>query len=55
MESQLTRVARISTQGAHGDGSAFGWVTSYQLQFSSDGVNFQNYTERENANSTVRH
>ena len=51
MESQLTRVTRISTQGAHGDGSAPGWVTSYQLQFSSDGVGFQNYIERENANS----
>ena len=51
MESQLTRVTRISTQGAHGDGSAPGWVTSYQLQFSSDGVSFQNYIERENANS----
>ena len=51
MESQLTRVTRISTQGAHGDGSAPGWVTSYQLQFSSDGVSFQNYTERENASS----
>ena len=55
MESQLTRVARISTQGAHSDGSALGWVTSYQLQFSSDGMNFQTYTERENANSTVSH
>ena len=55
MESQLTRLARISTQGAHSDGSVLGWVTSYQLQFSSDGVSFQNYTERENANSTVRH
>ena len=55
MESQLTRVARISTQGAHSDGSVLGWVTSYQLQFSSDRVDFQNYTERENANSTVRH
>ena len=54
MKSQLTRVTRISTQGAHGDGSAPGWVTSYQLQFSSDGVSFQNYIERENANSTVR-
>ena len=53
MESQLTRVARISTQGAYSDGSVLGWVTSYQLQFSSDGVTFQNYTERENANSTV--
>ena len=55
MESQLTRVARISTQGAHSDGLVLGWVTSYQLQFSSDGVDFQNYPERENANSTVRH
>ena len=55
MESQFTRVARISTQGAHGDGSALRWVNSYQLQFSSDGVDFQNYTEQENANSTVRH
>ena len=55
MESQLTRVTRISTQGAHGDGSVPGWVTSYQLQFSNDGVNFQNYLEQENANSMVRH
>ena len=55
MENQLTRVARISTQGAHSDGSVLGWVTSYQLQFSSDGVDFQNYTERENPNSTVRY
>ena len=53
MESQSTRVTRISIQRAHGDASGPEWVTSYQLQFSSDGVSFQNYIERENANSTV--
>ena len=49
--SQYTNVARVATQGRD---SRYGrWVTEYKLQYSNDGVNFQNYTEQGQNTSKV--
>ena len=38
--SQYTKVTRVATQGRNAYAQ---WVTKYKLQYSNDGVNFQNY------------
>ena len=43
LESQFTKVTRIATQGQNGGNNR--WVRRYKLQYSNDGVNFQNYRE----------
>lgn len=42
---QLAKVTRVATQGRNGPHIQL--VTKYKLQYSNDGVNFQNYTEQE--------
>jgi len=42
---QLAKVTRVATQGRNGPYIQL--VTKYKLQYSNDGVNFQNYTEQE--------
>ena len=42
---QLAKVTRVATQGRNGHYIQL--VTKYKLQYSNDGVNFQNYTEQE--------
>lgn len=39
-----TRVSRVATQGRNSP-SVNQWVTEYQLQYGSNGVNFQYYRE----------
>ena len=41
---QLAKVTRVATQGRNGPYTQL--VTKYKLQYSNDGVNFQNYTEQ---------
>ena len=41
--SQFTKVTRIATQGQNGGNTQ--WVKRYKLQYSNDGVSFQNYRE----------
>ena len=43
---QLTRVTGIATQGRYSQNDIYQWVTSYNLQYSNDGVSFQYYTEQ---------
>ena len=40
---QYTNVTRVATQGSNAYDER---VTEYKLQYSNDGVNFQNYTEQ---------
>ena len=42
---QLVKVTRVATQGRNGPYTQL--VTKYKLQYSNDGINFQNYTEQE--------
>ncbi|XP_020623472.1 EGF-like repeat and discoidin I-like domain-containing protein 3 [Orbicella faveolata] len=42
---QLAKVTRVATQGRNGPYIQL--VTKYKLQYSNDGVNFQNYTEQK--------
>ena len=42
---RLAKVTRVATQGRNGPYTQL--VTKYKLQYSSDGVNFQTYTEQE--------
>ena len=49
---QYTNITRVATQGRHSSYSQ--WVTKYQLQYSNDGVHFQNYTgQGQNAATKV--
>ena len=41
--TQYTKVTRVATQGRNGFSQ---WVTKYTLQYSKDGVNFQDYKEQ---------
>ena len=49
--NQQTKVTRVATQGSNGYSE---WVTSYKLQYSKDGVNFQFYTEQGQNTDKVR-
>ena len=40
---QFTKVTRVATQGRHAYGQ---WVTKYNLQHRTDGVNFQYYKDQ---------
>ena len=42
---QLVKVTRVATQGRNGPYTQL--VTKYKLQYSNDGIIFQNYTEQE--------
>ena len=48
-----TRVTAVATQGRNSD-TYNEWVTKYKLQYSNDGVNFQNYRERGQAKDKVK-
>ena len=53
-----TIVRRIATQGRNDNGNWHSgahsqWVTNYQLQYSEDGLNFQYYKEKGQANAKV--
>lgn len=51
--SQKTNVTRIATQGRHG--VLYHWVKTYNLQYSRNGVYFENYTEQgRNDSNKVR-
>jgi len=41
---QFTKVTRVATQGQNGGHTQ--WVRRYKVQYSNDGVNFQNYREQ---------
>ena len=41
--SECTKVTRIATQGRNDYDQ---WVKTYKLQYSDDGLNFQNYREQ---------
>ena len=43
---QVTKVTRLATQGRNVYSQ---WVTTYKLQYSDDGVNFQYYTDQPNS------
>ena len=49
--NQQTKVTRVATQGSNGYSE---WVTSYKLQYSRDGVNFQFYKEQGQTTDKVR-
>ena len=49
--SVYTKVTRVATQGRHNQGQ---WVTKYKLQYGDDGMNFQNYTEKEQSADKVK-
>lgn len=47
------KVTGVATQGRNSDRYPQ-WVTKYQLQFSNDGDNFQNYKEQGEAAAKVK-
>ena len=49
--SQFTKVTRVGTQGQNGGHKK--WVTRYKLQYSNDGVTFQNYREQGKTTNKV--
>ena len=49
--SQFTKVSRVGTQGQNGGHTK--WVTRYKLQYSNDGVTFQNYREHGQTTNKV--
>lgn len=49
--SKYSRVSRVATQGRNGQDQ---WVTTYKLQYSNDGINFQYYREQGQTTDTVR-
>ena len=49
--SQFTKVTRIATQGQNGGNTQ--WVRRYKLQYSDDGVSFQNYREEGQSSNKV--
>ena len=49
--SQFTKVTRVATQGQNGGHTK--WVTRYKLQYSNDGVTFQNYREQGQTTNKV--
>ena len=50
--SRHTEVTRVATQGRHDYPQ---WVAKYKLQYSSDGVNFQYYRDREKTAYKVKY
>ena len=46
------KVTRVASQGRNG---ADQWVTKYRLQYSNDGVNYQNYREQGQTVNEVKH
>lgn len=48
--SVYTKVTRVATQGSHSQNQ---WVTKYKLQYSDDGLNFQNYMEKGQSTDKV--
>ena len=48
----FTKVTRVASQGRNG---ADQWVTKYRLQYSNDGVNYQNYREQGQTVNEVSH
>ena len=48
---QITKITRVATQGRHGVDQ---WVTSYQLQYRGDGVNFHAYSEEGQSTNKVK-
>ena len=49
--SQFTKVSRVGTQGQNGGHTK--WVTRYKLQYSIDGVAFQDYREHGQTTNKV--
>ncbi len=49
--SQYTKVTGVSTQGRNNHPQ---WVTSYKLQYSNDGLNFQYYREQGQTANKVK-
>ena len=47
-----SKVTRVASQGRNG---ADQWVTKYRLQYSNDGVNYQNYREQGQTVNEVKH
>lgn len=48
---QFSKVTRVATQGQNGGHTQ--WVGRYKLQYSNDGVNFQNYREQGQTTNKV--